>query len=489
MVTGAPEWHIEPQRARIDGLVESTAGKSVIVDGEIDAKNLPSVSGRVKLTVFGSASEDSTILSSLIGSRIVASGVVRRPMVPWYPGQFDEESYARSHGIIFIGLCDRDDIHRRESAALHTRLLSEIRVSVSHRIHATFTPDVAPFMHALLVGDTHLLEPETKISFSNAGTSHILAVSGMHVTLIVWLLLVVSGGKPKNSLSLIIIICIIVMYVVITGAEPPAVRAGLMCIAALCGKLLQRNIDPLNLLGGSVLVQILVEPSMVFNHGFILSTCATFSILSLGFGLRTTLLMCVERRTHLKVGFVNIMSVNLSATAGVALPAALLYGQAPVYSPLTNFLVVPLFSAALILGVLAVALCAVLPTVFGILTVTFLPEALIRGAVKIVDAAAYVTPEVSRPTAVLIAIGTMIAILWITHSITVRAILSKVTISTALMAFCISIAQTGVSHLVISPVRNGLHLFVAGEAGQREVLLRLRNGGVSIRAKKEAVRR
>lgn len=489
VVTGAPEWHVEPQQARIDGIVESIAVKSVIVNGEIDARSLPSVSGRVKLSVFGSASDDSTMLSDLAGSRIVVFGVVRRPTLPWYPGQFDEESYARSHGIIFIGLCDRGDIHVRESAALHTRVLSEIRLSVSNTINTTFAPDVAPFMHALLVGDTRQLDSETKISFSNAGTSHVLAVSGMHVTLIVWLLLVVSGGKPKNPISLIIIICIIVMYVVITGAEPPAVRAGLMCIAALCGKLFQRDVDALNLLGGSVLVQILVEPAMMFNHGFILSTCATVSILSLGFGLRTTLLTCIERRTHWKAGLVNIMSVNLSATAGVALPAALLYGQAPVYSPLTNFFVVPLFSAALILGVLAVALCSLLPDVVGILPIPFLPEFLIRGAVKIVDVAAFLTPDVSRPTSVLLAIGTMIAIVWITHSITVRAILSKVTISTALIAFCMLVSQTNVSHLVMSPVRNGLHLFVAGESRQRVVLLHLRNGGIAIRAKQEAAGR
>ncbi|MBI2793501.1 MAG: ComEC/Rec2 family competence protein [Ignavibacteria bacterium] len=483
VVSGAPEWFIEPQRSRISGYIESIVGKTLIVNGEIDCKNLPCVYGRVKLTVLASADRDSAMLTQLTGSRIVAFGTVHRPTETWYHGQFDEVFYAQSHRIVFIGTCDVRDMRVLEGPTQPRYLLEVIRSAVSERIDATFSPDVAAYMHALLVGNTQHLEKETRITFSNSGTSHILAVSGMHVTLIVGLLLVLSGGRPRNPVSLIIISCIIVVYVIITGAEPPAVRAGIMCIAGLLGRVLQRDVDVLNLLGGSVLIQVLIEPTMVFNHGFILSTCATFSILTLGFDLRRVLIACLEHRTRWKRGLVNMLSINLSATAGVALPAALLYGQAPIYSPLTNCIVVPLFSAALILGIIAVILCTALPSFFTLQAVAFLPDTIIRAAVKVVEAASSITPELTQPTAVLMAIGTMLSILWISHSVTFRAILSKVTISSALMAFAILIAQPRVNQLVISPTHSGLQMYVASPTEQREVQLRMRNGVVFVRSR------
>lgn len=483
VVSGAPEWLIVPQRSRISGYIESIVGKNVIVNGEIDCKNLPSVRGRVKLTVFDNEPRDLAMLPQLIGSRIVAFGVVRRPTQPWYHGQFDEESYAQSHRIVFIGSCDVRDLRVLEGSTQPRYLLEVIRTAVSQRIDATFSPDVAGFMHALLVGNTQHLETETRVNFSKAGTSHILAVSGMHVTLIVGLLLVILGGRPRNTISLIIISCIIIGYVIITGAEPPAVRASLMCIVGLLGRVLQRDVDVLNILGGSILIQILIEPTIVFNHGFILSTCATFSILTLGFDLRRILIACVERRTKWKRGLVNMLAINLSATAGVALPAALLYGQAPIYSPLTNCIVVPLFSAALILGIVSVILCTVLPGVVALQSVAFLPDTLIRAAVKVVGAASDITPELSQPTAVLIAIGTMLSILWVSHSATFRSILSKVTISTMLMSLAILIAPKSASQLVLSPTHNGLQMYVASSTEQRVVQLGLRNGAVLVRSR------
>jgi competence protein ComEC len=489
VVTGAPEWLIEPQRSRIDGYIESIVGKTVIVNGDIDCKNLPSVQGRVKLTVFATEPRDSAMLTQLIGSRIVAFGGVRRPTQPWYHGQFDEESYAQSHRIVFIGSCDVRDLRVLEGSTQPRYLLEVIRTAVSQRIDATFSPDVAGFMHALLVGNTQHLETETRVNFSKAGTSHILAVSGMHVTLIVGLLLVILGGRPRNTISLIIISCIIVGYVIITGAEPPAVRAGIMCIVGLLGRVLQRDVDILNLLGGSVLIQILIEPTMVFNHGFILSTCATFSILTLGFDLRRVLIACLEHRTRWKRGLVNMLSINLSATAGVALPAALLYGQAPIYSPLTNCIVVPLFSAAIILGIIAVILCTALPSFFTLQAVAFLPDTIIRAAVKVVEAASSITPDLTQPTAVLIAIGTILSILWISHSATFRVILSKVTISIVLMAFAMLIAQPRVSEFVISPTHSGLRMYVASPKEQRLVQLRLRNGVVFVRSREIEARK
>jgi len=144
----------------------------------------------------------------------------------------------------------------------------------------------AALLKTILLGDRRDLSRQIKSSFTNSGTGHLLAISGLHVGIIAWLIWIVLRfvGVNRRFCALITIV-LITCYLPLTGFRTSAVRAVIMLSIYMGGILLGRERDPLNTLALAAFVILLIHPGSLFEAGFQLSFAAVFFIVVLWHGI------------------------------------------------------------------------------------------------------------------------------------------------------------------------------------------------------------
>ncbi|MBP3878965.1 MAG: DNA internalization-related competence protein ComEC/Rec2 [Lachnospiraceae bacterium] len=117
-----------------------------------------------------------------VGSFLCAEGILREPEPASNDGQFDRKSYYRMLGIYYtMGNADIEILDDREDPV--GEALRQIRFRLRRRIEESFSPRTAAVMSAMLVGDRSLMEAEDSDRFRMAGVSHVLVISGLHITM------------------------------------------------------------------------------------------------------------------------------------------------------------------------------------------------------------------------------------------------------------------------------------------------------------------
>lgn len=142
---------------------------------------------------------------------------------------------------------------------------------------ATCEKQVGHFFASIVTGDIDdwLLAME----FRKVGLGHILAISGFHFALLAGMLgaLLRSFLPPKTAYLLLL--ALLLIYFIFLGLSPSVLRAFIMIALYVCGLLLKRRSDPLNLLGIALLIELLLDPLAIAHIGFQLSFLATLGIL------------------------------------------------------------------------------------------------------------------------------------------------------------------------------------------------------------------
>src|SRR4029077_19977120 len=140
---------------------------------------------------------------------------------------------------------------------------------------AAFDRDVRAPLAALLLGRTSELDRGMVARYRRGGLYHLLVISGLHVVLAAGILLALLraagiGGKTRDALLL----AGIVVFVLVGGANPPAVRAGLVFGVYLAARLLERPVSALQAIGLSALVLFGVAPTQIWSVGTVLTFAA-----------------------------------------------------------------------------------------------------------------------------------------------------------------------------------------------------------------------
>lgn len=135
---------------------------------------------------------------------------------------------------------------------------------------------------ALIIGDKTNLDEDIKQAYVASGTMHILAVSGMHVALLYWVLNMLLSFMDRNKYSKIIKMILLLMavwfYALITGLGGSILRASTMITFIIIGKSLNRNVNIFNSLAVSAFLLLIINPFNLIDVGFQLSYCAVISI-------------------------------------------------------------------------------------------------------------------------------------------------------------------------------------------------------------------
>ncbi len=219
------------------------------------------------------------------GDRLIFKNRAVAPASPYNPKQFDYRSYLRKKGIYQQALLGADDLQLVERnkgfALLHYALA--LRIQLRDKFKQQLSDGVSyQVSTALVFGYRAALDAEVRDTFSHTGTIHILAVSGLHVGLLFYLLNFIlrfldrlSAGK---MLRLLLILLIIWGYVFLTGMAAAILRAGIMISFFILSECIGQQQNKLNSLFASAFCLLVAQPNMLFDLGFQLSYSAMLGI-------------------------------------------------------------------------------------------------------------------------------------------------------------------------------------------------------------------
>jgi competence protein ComEC len=312
--------------------------------------------GGLRISVRGAYTYRSGLEELRSGDRVRAWAIVRRPGGYRNPGSFDIEEYYGRQGITLTGSVKSGFLVECTTAVPRwLSWISHLRAHVRSRIRKAFASigrsDEAPgVVVALLIGDRSLIPADAVALYQRAGTFHVIAISGAHVGLLVWFLFA-SMRRAGVALAptLVLLLAVLPLYAVLCGGRPSVVRAVVMGLCVVGGKLLDLDSPGLNGLGLSALVLLAFHPLDLFDPGFQLSFVAAGCILVFAGPLAC--------RLSPQLGAVgSLFAVSLAAQAGIVPIMAWHFCRLTPVGLVANLVVMPLAGGLMASGALLVVL-------------------------------------------------------------------------------------------------------------------------------------
>lgn len=200
---------------------------------------------------------------------------------------------------------------------------------------------------AMTLGDKSLINKDIRQDYSISGASHILALSGLHLSIVYAMLSFLFMRFRKHFLAQLLILTAIWSYVFLVGLTPSVVRSAIMLTIYSIVKLIGRERISLNTLALAALVMLISDPFTLYDIGFQLSFMAVLAILTTVPMIYSFIPKKILGRYRIVDWIVGIMVVSLAAQLGTAPLVAHYFGQLPTYFLITNIVAIPLATAIL----------------------------------------------------------------------------------------------------------------------------------------------
>ncbi len=279
-----------------------------------------------------------------IGSTVELSGEYKNFSYATNLGQFDEKDYRKSFGFCMKFVSKKIQIispakshFRQELAALRERLAS---------IYQKLLPEQeAGIILAMLLGERGFLDDKIKQLYQTGGISHILAISGLHLSLLgMGLFHLMRKLRCNIKFASFVSLGVLFLYGYLTGFGVSTKRAFLMIVLSLLANILGCTNDLPSSLSLSAIIILWKRPMLLFQAGFLLSFGAV-----VGIALFSPLITLLQNRNK----FLNLIFIS-GAIQLMTLPIILhFFYEFPVYSIVLNLIVLPLLSFLAITAALA----------------------------------------------------------------------------------------------------------------------------------------
>lgn len=278
-----------------------------------------------------------------IGKTLIIYGTIENFQTAFNEGNFDEKAYYASRGIDF----KLTDItvtasYGKENRFCETLFLFREKVKKVYESYMSVAD--AGVMSTMTLGDKSLLDTEIKELYQGAGISHILAISGLHISVIGMSLykMLRRFGLSYGIAGAVAGGCM-TAYGVMTGLSASTMRAVLMFLLMLLGQALGRSYDSLTALSVAAVFLLWENPFLLQYAGFLFSFGAVLGVVIVGKTFENTFLPPKKLSKTLLVS----LSIQLTTFPLVAF----FYYEIPTYTMLINLFVLPLLNALLFLGI------------------------------------------------------------------------------------------------------------------------------------------
>ncbi len=279
------------------------------------------------------------------------------------PGGFDYKRYSLFQGIthqVYLKT-DEFEVLNGKKENWFRKFIYSSRKSVLNILRKNIKGErELGLAEALLIGYKDDLEQSLVQSYTNTGVVHIIAISGLHLGLIYWLLsLALQPFKKRKStkwLSPVLIITGLWLFSILAGAQPSILRSALMFTFIVLGESLSKKSSIYNTMAVSAFILLCINPYWLWDVGFQLSYAAVLSIIIFmrpiynWFYIKNKLLDFLWKLNAVTLA-AQILTVPLSIYH---------FHQFPNLFILTNFVAVPL-SSAILLGEILLCIVSFIP--------------------------------------------------------------------------------------------------------------------------------
>ncbi|WP_343330759.1 ComEC/Rec2 family competence protein [Polaribacter staleyi] len=316
-------------------------------------------------TVLLNIQKDSCSSSLLVDDQLLLKPTLKELIPPLNPHQFNYKSYLAKQGIHHQLFVAENQFLRLNSKSitlfgLSAKFRNKIQASLK-KYH--FKENELAVINALLLGQRQDISKELIVDYQRAGAIHILAVSGLHVGVILWILSFIFKPLERIKYGLflktMIIVLLLWMFAFIAGLSASVVRAVTMFTFLAIGLSLRRkNVVEFSFIS-SMLFLLLIKPMFLFDVGFQLSYLAVFGIL----WVQPKLYKVYNPRFFIDEKIWQLFTVSIAAQIGI-LPLSIYYFQQfPGLFLASNLVIIPFLSAILIGGILVIiaSLLQILP--------------------------------------------------------------------------------------------------------------------------------
>ena len=261
----------------IESFVEKTTkGVKVIINVEQTLNNSPNNISHtfLKANVFINAQGQDSNLN--YGDRIKIKGVLKEIQPPENPEAFDNKKYQNQKNIYYQSYSEEYELINKGNQ-FHIFNIAEKTRSYCDHIFKQYVKGKNEYaiVTAMLLGIRSQLDYSIKEAYSNAGIIHIIAISGLHISLFFVLFNGLISKIVKSPLIVIVTVLLFIwFYGIVTGLTASVVRAVLMHTVMLTGQLFQRKTNFFNNTCFSAFVLLLINPNYLLDIGFQLSYLA-----------------------------------------------------------------------------------------------------------------------------------------------------------------------------------------------------------------------
>ena len=313
---------------------------------------------------------------------------------PLNPNQFNYRSYLEKQ-YIFHQLFTEQHLIFEISSKRQTIFgyADALRQTINNRLNTyDFKPEELAIINALILGQRQDMDRGMYTEYANAGAIHILAVSGLHVGIILMMLSFVlkpienlKGGKV---VKVIIILALLWSFAVIAGLSASVTRAVTMFSIVAIAMHLKRPTNIYNTLSISMFILLLAKPMFLFDVGFQMSYLAVFAIVS----IQPLLYKLWLPKWKVTDYFWQIFTVTMAAQLGVAPISLFYFHQFPGLFFISNLAIIPFLGLILGFGILVILLSLL----------NILPEIIANLYGRLISAMNHVVSWVSKQEAFLI---------------------------------------------------------------------------------------
>ena len=312
------------------------------------------------------------------GDRVVFRGKFMEFSPAMNEGEFSFLQYCKGEGIEAFFLANKGEVHESDSSPF-LKLLYKLKLQASRDLEKLYPEEQSAFLKSLFLGEKSALSKNERNLYQEAGIAHILAVSGLHLSLVgatCFMLLRLLGMELSHAS--ILSSFFVFSFALFTGASGSTLRAMLMFFVYFLGKNLGRGQDRISSLSLSLLLLLFLQPLFLYSVGFQCSFYSLFLLLLLsirdGKEKRKALSKKWERAKRkkrfaellwllpkrIKEGGKELFLFYL----GLFPLFSFLQSSLPLYAPLLNLLLLPLLPLIFLLGVLSILLSHLPPLFF-----------------------------------------------------------------------------------------------------------------------------
>lgn len=293
------------------------------------------------------------------GDEILFEAKLKRPFSK-IKDSFDYKKYLERSGIFALATISEKNpiIITGRKAPLIRRLAYDLKDLLKRNLRSLFRRPERYFLSAILLGERQDIGKEWKDIFVKTQTMHLLAISGLHVGIIAFIILFFIGlfGTPRNFRYIATII-LLVFYAIMVGGRPSVVRATVMGIVILGSYVLKRDADIYNSLGLAAAVILIFNPEALFDYGFILSFVSVLSIVYMTPRInRIFRIDKIKRITHRNRAiyyFSTLASASFAVWLGLLPLSANFFNISSPISVFVNILAIPLLFVIIALAIAA----------------------------------------------------------------------------------------------------------------------------------------